>query len=772
MADKVVIVEIQYDVDAAIQNVVKLNDVVEVQKTKQVALKENLKAGVISWEEYNKKLTESQVITGKANAERKTTIQSMSAEKGSLNELRAAVKTLTDERNKLNLNTAEGRKRVNEINKTLDQHNAIIKENVDGLTKQKIGIGGYGDALKNIPGPIGGVINGIVGMTKASLAFIATPIGMVIAAIGLALGALMKYFKGSEEGQNRLNKVTNIAKGIWEALMNVVEKVGEIIFDVVSKPRESIEKLGNLIKENLINRFEAFGVMGKAIVKILKGDFKEGFKELAEGGVQAVTGVTDSFDKMKNAVESVNGALKGIVEDTKKNIAMSIKLSDIQAAIDKRERAMIVDREKTRVSVAEKILQSKRKDLNSEAQRLVLLEAAKKEIIDLVTREEALATMRLEAAKLNLKINGEEKEFLDAVAEAEANLISKKAEGLEERRRIESQISILNLEAVEEVINLDDMMFDNFEDGMKTSEEQDIKRAEGIIERNKFLRDLRQEDLDQALSDMQRIIDATQDMADARITIMQDAFAKIATINWDEVEGTKEGFIAIGQAASGLTNLIIAGQQKAFNNLEANKQKELDLYEGNKAMQDAINRRYARKELELKKKQFTQDKIKAIVDSSIATILAVLKAGIVTPLGIAIGILGAAGTTAIAAKRFEPSLAEGGAIIGGLPHSQGGTHFIGSDGSRFEAERGEAMFVMKKDATAEIAALSAINEQFGGRSWTGRPAAHLAEGGEVSTQNLQSEVAAEFRRTPIVVKVGDIVTGMTDYNNTKNVGVL
>lgn len=61
---------------------------------------------------------------------------------------------------------------------------------------------------------------------------------------------------------------------------------------------------------------------------------------------------------------------------------------------------------------------------------------------------------------------------------------------------------------------------------------------------------------------------------------------------------------------------------------------------------------------------------------------------------------------------------EGGLIpIGGRRHAQGGTRFVGDDGTVFEAEKGEA-FVLNRGATKHLLPyFSQINEQFGGKSF-------------------------------------------------------
>jgi hypothetical protein len=56
--------------------------------------------------------------------------------------------------------------------------------------------------------------------------------------------------------------------------------------------------------------------------------------------------------------------------------------------------------------------------------------------------------------------------------------------------------------------------------------------------------------------------------------------------------------------------------------------------------------------------------------------------------------------------------AEGG-VIGGKSHAQGGTHFYGTDGSEFEAERGELLAIVNKKDTATLSGLSALNSNNG-----------------------------------------------------------
>ena len=131
MADKTVIVEIQYDTDQAIKNVTKLSDAVEMQKMQQKALKENLDKGLITWDEYNKELAKSQITQKKANEERQSTIKLLGSEKGSINEVKARIKQLEQENGKLNRTTKEGNAQFQANNKPTSSPTKSLSDLID-----------------------------------------------------------------------------------------------------------------------------------------------------------------------------------------------------------------------------------------------------------------------------------------------------------------------------------------------------------------------------------------------------------------------------------------------------------------------------------------------------------------------------------------------------------------------------------------------------------------------------------------------------------------
>lgn len=121
-----------------------------------------------------------------------------------------------------------------------------------------------------------------------------------------------------------------------------------------------------------------------------------------------------------------------------------------------------------------------------------------------------------------------------------------------------------------------------------------------------------------------------------------------------------------------------------------------------------------------------------------------------------------------------PTFADGGAIqIGGNRHSQGGTHFYGSDGTRFEAEQGENLYILNRAASRKINALSALNESFGGASFA-TSKNYLATGGQVQTANriardreaISSQIVTAIQNTNVMVTVEDINAGLTRSSDT------
>lgn len=98
--------------------------------------------------------------------------------------------------------------------------------------------------------------------------------------------------------------------------------------------------------------------------------------------------------------------------------------------------------------------------------------------------------------------------------------------------------------------------------------------------------------------------------------------------------------------------------------------------------------------------------------------------------------------------------AKGGTVYG-APHSQGGVTFTGSNGQQFEAEGGENMYILNKSASRAINALSALNQQYGGRSFGRSNAYKYAQGGGFDVLSTSSYTTLNRQMSKNTVDLSD-----------------
>lgn len=98
--------------------------------------------------------------------------------------------------------------------------------------------------------------------------------------------------------------------------------------------------------------------------------------------------------------------------------------------------------------------------------------------------------------------------------------------------------------------------------------------------------------------------------------------------------------------------------------------------------------------------------------------------------------------------------AKGGTVYG-APHSQGGVTFTGSNGQQFEAEGGENVYILNKSASRAINALSALNQQYGGRSFGRSNAYKYAQGGGFDVLSTSSYTTLNRQMSKNTVDLSD-----------------
>lgn len=469
----------------------------------------------------------------------------------SIGNLTKANKELREERKNLDLSTKEGKERIKEINAAIDDNNKTIKENSSALEKSRLNVGNYTGALDKLVPGLGSTVNGFFDMTKAALAFIATPFGAVIAAIGLAISAMTAYFKGSEEGQNKWNKVVAIGSTLLEKLMDVAEAIGGVLVSIFEDPQKAIEDFWKLLKENVVNRFEGLleliPALGKSIELLFKGEFGEAGKVAFDAVAKVTTGIANASDK-------IVAFTKEVIATTNLAIEQGLKLAAIQAKIDKDERELIVQRSKTDLEVSK--LREKALSQEGDAKRKTINEAIALER-KLSEAEVKHSKDRLAQAELELKANGDDKDALMKVAEANAAVINAEAQRYQATLRFSKEIEKLNdAEAKQVQKNADDKLKAETEykaaqvKSVQDSEDQmaailaDSKKNE--VKNTKEIGDAKKELANQEVAGLNLV---TKEKSAARIIgtaiFKQDALKEIAV-------STQKGAISAFNALAGI----------------------------------------------------------------------------------------------------------------------------------------------------------------------------------------------------------------------------
>lgn len=288
-------------------------------------------------EELQKLRTEQGDVRSSLNASTKALLSA----KGSyvemsqtLGQLRNAYRQLSKEQRE----GAVGAEMLGQI-KLLD---AELKDVDASMGNFQRNVGGYEEALKQVLPPQAGLIidlgklsvegggipslftgmkNSIVGMTKAAIAFIATPLGMVLTALAAAAGAAFALF-------NARNKE--------------IEKQAEASAESLEKQKEQMERFDLEISRE---------------VELLRADGKE-----QEANALARRSVTDAMNKAQQAVDEYRKKYNQMSAKEQKANAETLKGYEdaLQARIDAWEEVIHEDEVRRRTELREEREQSEK----------------------------------------------------------------------------------------------------------------------------------------------------------------------------------------------------------------------------------------------------------------------------------------------------------------------------------------------------------------------------------------------------------------------------
>jgi len=529
-----------------------------------------------------------------------------------------------------------------------------------------------------------------------------------------------------ETGEFQANKV----KGKYQELLITIGG-GESVF----------KKFGSWFKEQTINWLQYLTNMTKGFKMLWNKLFNKDVPEITE----------ESFEKTSKIVESESDKINEI------KVKKESEFDKLRQKIDENRKKSELKREREK---QEKI-QKQEEELRKKAQEKIDIEKQKQDEKD-----------KQDAEKLQAEKEKRAEKALERLNEIRQQDLLNQTETLKQERELLIKFedeklgkTLENKELIDKEIEL-------------AQEEHRIALEEINLEFDELERERVQEMLDQTLMSLDTILEAAGLFKDERLRLGNELLQGLLSFNKTEFKDNKEKFAAIGSMASKFTGLVLSLNDSQLNDLQAKKEAELALAGDNEAARSAIEKRYAEKEVEFKKRQFNEDKIKAIADTAIATALAVTKALPNIPLSIIVGGLGLAQGIAIGTKKppsfsSDKVFAKGGeiksSVVGGNYHSAGGTNIFDEYGNFLaNMERDEGLFAIKRDATAHLMAMSNVNERFGGNPLTKRTR-FAQEGGDVSPPSI-NEIVSQL--PPIIVRVEDISTGISDRNNVINTNVI
>jgi hypothetical protein len=500
--ENTVILRVQLSEEDTEKKLRKLVLDIEATRKAQAQLQKERRLNIVTDEEYKKRTVDlalqlksqrGEFAANQKNLEQFR--QATTSATGSVDQLKAQSALLTTQYNALSVaertTTAAGLElgeQLESVNNQLKAAGAKVgdfRRNVGDYPKLFGQIGASAGAavgrleeLDNTTGAFGGTVGELknkfnqakagieaakVGFTGLKDAIAATGIGVFL----LALGVLFTYLTRTQSGLDFVERKTKGLSIVVGVLTDKVSEVGEYLFKAFDNPKQALSDLVDFIGNNLMNRLNSVFV-------VLDGIANFDGKKIADGFIQAGTGITDATAKGQNLVAELGEAQKA-------GEAIAAENQRIRDT----ERAINVER-----------AQSK-KDI--EALKLIAEDVTKS------TTERAAATQK--AAELEQRsINGQ----LQAQRARIANL--------EKEARITNQLTENNDELAEQRIKLAEL-----EEGSLTRQ----------IELNNKLNELRQAGLEKSLADQKAYYERLAVQAEKGSTA--ELNAKIKALESDRV---------------------------------------------------------------------------------------------------------------------------------------------------------------------------------------------------------------------------------------------
>lgn len=769
MAEQVTLLDLSFDTSEALDGldalIAKSLELAETKKSLQSALKDEKKqldeagkafrSGSLSQDEYKKAVSDStkaQVELTKQltdinksitdnNSSIKVNTTLLKSQEDSVDALRAQLAKNTKELNAMSAatrnNTDEGKALVTETKEISDK----LKEMEKAVGDNRRNVGNYAESIQEAMSSTQGLsgataamatsLSGGVNILKVFNATLkANPILAIVSVILVLISTVEKLMKRNSEMAANL-----------KAAFAPFEVIFSRILDGITNMLSGVAKAFEWVSEKVVNLLSSIGLINEETTKAANAAKALTKQELAI--YEAETNNLVTLSAMRRELEAQRTIVGDQLKTEKERNAAAQKAIAISKQMEKAEIG-VLQQKYNQIKAQNELSYTSKEDRRAEMQALADLQARQADYIsqrkELENQASGIVKARIAANAAAFKANEEKKKAAAIKAARDAETAKRE---LQEQtiRQFEEARTRLDLSLKEKEIANDSIALKLENEKAYVEESLKLERyrlEQGLISQQEFAN--REQALQLGVLQLEQQMREEQGRAEKERKALDEANLRelqMANIT-NEYELRQAALdaqyaqeIAAAEKIGADTALIQSKYEKAKeDNTRARVNAELTMTAGLAGQMSA-----------LLGEESAIGKAFGVVQATINTYIGATKAlaqgGILGIAQAAIVIAFGMKQVATIAKQKDPDTkintsvkkyAKGGQIFG-KSHAQGGVTFRGDNGQVFEAEGGENVYIMKKTASAEINALSAVNEAHGGNSFGTSGLYRFADGG-------------------------------------------
>jgi hypothetical protein len=768
MAEQVTLLDLSFDTSEALDGldalIAKSLELAETKKQLQSALKDEkkqldeagkaFKSGSLSQDDYKKavsdstktqvELTKQLTDTNKSIADNNSAIKVnttlLKSQEDSVDALRAQLAKNTKELNAMSAatrnNTDEGKALVTETKEISDK----LKEMEKAVGDNRRNVGNYAESIQEAMSSTQGLsgataamatsLSGGVNILKVFNATLkANPILAIVSVILVLISTVEKLMKRNSEMAANL-----------KAAFAPFEVIFSRILDGITNMLSGVAKAFEWVSEKVVNLLSSIGLITEETTKAASAAKALTKQELAI--YEAETNNLVTLSAMRRELEAQRTIVGDQLKTAEERNAAAQKAIAISKQMEKAEIG-VLQQKYNQIKAQNELSYTSKEDRRAEMQALADLQARQADYIsqrkELENQASGIVKAQIAANAAAFKAN-EEKKAAAAIKAAQDAETAKRELQEQTIKQFEEARTKLELSLQEKEIGNDSIKLKLENEKAYVEESLKLERyrlEQGLISQQEFAN--REQAFQLGVLQLEQQMREEQDRTEKERKALDEAnlrelkMANIANeyeLRQATLDAQYQQEIAAAEKIGADTALIQSKYEKAKeDNTRARVNAELTMTAGLAGQmstllgeESAIGKAFG--------------VVQATINTYIGATKALAQGGILGIAQAAIVIAFGMKQVANIAKQKEPETkvssvkkyAKGGQIFG-KSHAQGGVTFRGDNGQVFEAEGGENVYIMKKTASAEINALSAINEAHGGNSFGTSGLYKFADGG-------------------------------------------